>query len=444
MGCLWFVEKQAAHLGHGGEVVLVEAGQAAEPALDVDLLEAGGATVEAGDGFEVVEGPVHEIVLGGGDGDVVAEAAEAGAHECAAALGKVRPLARGERERLRVDVLRAGGHEDAGVLRQALVGGKPHAHHRGVGQLHSFQRPGCLRSDLFEQQRRSRGGHGEDDVVVGGVLAAFEAVLRALELDGGDERVDVDVRAGFLGERFVDLLVAVPEGLEHRTLAGGHLAAGALQVGHGGGQVDLAVCVCGGEAVELLGQLRDGRAHTEVVGGAGVHPAEQGGDDVVHHLVAVAFAHERAHVDVTADLPGESFAVGLGVDALGSVLADQVCDSLGRRRDAHHAAGGQPPRLAVHPHQGAQAGRFHQGAGKAELGEEVHGVLAPRHERLGAHVGGAGFKSDGVQFAAKPVGGLVDVDLQVVLCPGAGGARAAKFVRGGQARQAGTDDGDVH
>ena len=344
-----------------------------------------------------------------------------------------------------MDVLGAGRYEDAGVLRQALVGGKPHAHHGGVGQLHSFQRLGGLRRDLFEQQRRGGGGHGEDDVVVDLVLAAFEAVLRALEADGGDKRVDVDVRAGFLGERFVDLLVAVPEGLEHRALAGGHLAAGALQVGHGGGQVDLAVCaVFGGEAVELLGQLRDGRTHTEVVGGAGVHPAEQGGDDVVHHLVAVAFAHERAHVGVAADFPVEAFAVGLGVDALGGVLADQVLDGFGTGRDAHHAAGGQPPRLAVNPHQGAQAGRFHQRVGQAELGEEVHGVLTARHERLGAHVGGAGFKSDGVQFAAKPVGGLVDVDLQVVLCPCAGGARAAKFVRGGQARQAGADDGDVH
>ena len=56
----------------------------------------------------------------------------------------------------------AGG---GGLPDQALAGGEPHAHHRGVGQLHSFQRLGGLRSDLFEQQRRGGGGHGEDDVV---------------------------------------------------------------------------------------------------------------------------------------------------------------------------------------------------------------------------------------------------------------------------------------
>ena len=132
-------------------------------------------------------------------------------------------------------------------------------------------------------------------MVVDGVLATFEAEASFDPLDRGDERVDVDISTGFLRQGLVDLLVAVAEGIEHGTVAGGQLLAlfGLLffQVLHRGGQVDGAVWRFGGEAVEFSGQLRDRRTHAKVVGCAGIHSAEQRRHDIVHHLGAVALTH---------------------------------------------------------------------------------------------------------------------------------------------------------
>ena len=327
-----------------------------------------------------------------------------------------------------MDVLGAVRDQDTGVLRQALVGGEPHAHHSGVGQLHGLERLRSLRGDVLEQQRRSGRGNGEDHAVVDRILTAGEAVAVAVALNAGDKRVDVDVGARALRKRLVKLLVAVAEGLEHRPLARGHLPAGALQVGHCGRQVHRAVALAR-QTVELLRQLRDGRAHTEVVRGTRVHPTQQGGDDGIRHLVAVALPDERADVDVAADVPREALAAGLGVDTLGGFGADQVPHRLGGRRDTHHAPCREVTCLAVHPHQRPQPGRFHQGVGQPQLGEEVHRVLAARQEGLRAHVGGAAFKGDGVELAADTVGSFVDVDLQLRIR-----AELPQLICGGQTR----------
>ena len=184
--------------GDGGQVRGVETRQAPEPALDVDFFEAGLAAVETRDGAQVIQRPVHKVVLAGGQRHGVAEAAEAGAHQRAAARRQVRPLAGRQGERLSVHVLSIVGYQHARVLRQTLVGGETHAHHRGVRQLHRLQRSRGLGGNALQQQRGRRGRHGKDNVVIHHILAAFEAVSCAIASQGGDKRVDVDVGTGLL------------------------------------------------------------------------------------------------------------------------------------------------------------------------------------------------------------------------------------------------------
>ena len=333
-----------------------------------------------------------------------------------------------------MDVLRVGANQYAGVLGQALVGGEAQADNGGVSQLDGAQRLGRLRGDAAQKQRGRGRGCGQEDAVVDGVLAAFETVALALAADRGDERVDVDVGAGFFGKCFVEFLVALAEGGEDRRgLAGGgsRLLARRLQVGHRGGQVDRAV---GGQAVELLGQLRHGGAHAQVVGGARVHAAEQGRHDIVHHVVAVALAHQGADAHIAADGPREALALSFLVDAPSCFLADQVRHRLRGGRDAHHAADRHRAGLAINVEQRAHAGGADQGVGEPELVDKLLGFWATRDEGFCAHIGRPAVEGHGVKLAADAVAAFVDVH---------GVAGIAQLKRCGQPGKACTDNGDI-
>ena len=116
---------------------------------------------------------------------------------------------------------------------------------------------------------------------------------------------------------------------------------------------------------------------------------------------------------------------------------DQSRHRLAARRDSHQgaarAAGAARPRTrsaAAHP------GRRDDLVGQAELGEQRRHLGPPRDERLRAHVDRAARRAAGPQLAADPA----DSSTRVIV--GVGTEHAAQPVRGDQAGDAPTDDGD--
>src|SRR5699024_2501949 len=66
--------------GDGGDVVNTIVRQTPEPPLDKDLGQAGGAAIETGDGLEIIQGRINQVVLIHAGGGLVAKPSEGRAH----------------------------------------------------------------------------------------------------------------------------------------------------------------------------------------------------------------------------------------------------------------------------------------------------------------------------------------------------------------------------
>ena len=189
--------------------------QGIDPAVDHHLDRVNVDTEHRG---QIVAGPRLQLVIVGGAGDVVTEAAER--HPQQFGVATDAPFPGRERDRFGMQQL-SGCRQHTGLCRQGRARVDGHGQHRRRGDRNSPGRRGGPRCEIDEQCGRLRGGHRQHDGVgrpgSAGVVVKMPAQIRSG--DASYRRLD-PVRPG-VGQQSVEQhLIAAGESTEDRPAAG--------------------------------------------------------------------------------------------------------------------------------------------------------------------------------------------------------------------------------
>ena len=181
--------------------------------------------------------------------------------------------------------------------------------------------------------------------------------------------------------------------MEHRGVGVGGAGGGAL------GPQPLAQAAVG---LHGLGELGRARAHAQLVGVAGVDPAEQRCDQHLEDLVAAAAPHQGADGVVATVVPR------LGVEVVLLARPDKAFVGQDPRRGhrvevgghAEHQPLGEAPQLAAGPQVGRAGGRGGEAVVEAEPVAQLDGGRHPGEEGVGSLVEAVAGEGRGEELAA--------------------------------------------